>query len=393
MVVLRDPGEVYLLRHTAGDGAISFVERIDAETLEPLGRSADLAAGPVWPGSVAVHANGSLYVVFGNHAHRLSPDLDLIASAELPRQAPYNGFVVLADGSLATKDFSGSRPGHVVAAADRRPSELVVLEPVGLEITARLELAEPSIARLSALRDDVYVVGTTSLLRVHHEASSGLTLDEDFRAPYRHLDGQTYGWDCVLAGGAAWFLDDGDGSEAYSGTLRGHGVSTAPLHLIRVDLATGVTTTAEVCGLPGGLVANPPAIDVERGIAVGYDSGNGVMTAFDVAPDGTFAPRWSSRRDHAAHPLLFPRTGELLTGDFDGERGVEEAVVLDVSTGAELARVPTGSPVQSVLFPSVGHGRDAYWCTFTTVSHLAMTGRAAGGSTGRLPGDADGPAR
>ncbi len=71
MLVTGEPGALYLLRHTAGDDAISFVERIDPHDLEPIVRSADLAGGPTWPGSVAVHANGSIYVVFGNHAHRL----------------------------------------------------------------------------------------------------------------------------------------------------------------------------------------------------------------------------------------------------------------------------------------------------------------------------------
>ena len=39
---------------------------------------------------------------------------------------------------------------------------------------------------------------------------------------------------------------------------------------------------AEVCGRPGGLVANPPVVDEARGVVVGYDSGNGVMTGFDL---------------------------------------------------------------------------------------------------------------
>ena len=82
MVVLRDPGEVFLLRHTAGPDAISWVERIDPITLEPLARSDDLPGGPTWPGGIAAHANGSLYVVFGNHAHRLGPDLAVLASRE-----------------------------------------------------------------------------------------------------------------------------------------------------------------------------------------------------------------------------------------------------------------------------------------------------------------------
>ena len=87
MVVLRDPGEAYLLRHTGGDDAVSWVERFDPVSLEPLERSPELPGGPTWPGGMAVHANGSLYVVFGRHAHRLGPDTVPIASRELPPRA------------------------------------------------------------------------------------------------------------------------------------------------------------------------------------------------------------------------------------------------------------------------------------------------------------------
>ena len=44
MTVLRDPGEVFLLCHTGGDDAVSWVERIDPETLEVVARSVDLVA-------------------------------------------------------------------------------------------------------------------------------------------------------------------------------------------------------------------------------------------------------------------------------------------------------------------------------------------------------------
>ena len=371
MAVHRNLGELFLLRHSAGDGAFSLVERIDPVSLEPLASSQELAGGPVWPGGIAAHANGSIYVVFGEHAHRLDEELHLVATRRLPRSLPYNSFVLMPDGCLVTKDFAGSRPGVAIAASERRRSELVVLEPEHLEIVATLELPEPSIARLSAEGPDVYVVGDTSLLRVHWDGTS-LGLDEGLRATYRTLEGQTYGWDCVLTDGAVWFLDDGDGSESYAGTLRGMGVSSAPLHLVRVDLASGAVTTAEICGRAGGLVANPPVIDERRHIAVGYDSGNGELAAFDFADDGTLGNRWSRRQDHASHLILFPDTGELLTGDFDSDRNSEQAVVLDVSTGEELARADTGSTVQSVLFPAPGFGRDFYTCSFTTISRLSV---------------------
>ncbi len=370
MVVTRDPGELFLLRHTAGDDAISFVERLDPTTLEPLKRSADLAGGPTWPGSIAAHANGSIYVVFGNHAHRLDPDLSVVATTELPRTAPYNGFVIMPDGHLVTKDFAGSRPGHPVPAADRRACQLVALEPNGLEIVDRCLLAEPSIARLTASGQDIYVVGDTSLLRVGWDGE--LHPDDSFWPHYRTRAGQTYGWDCVIALGAAWFLDDGDGSEGYTGTLHGHGLSTAPLHLIRVELGSGAVSSAQVGEGHGGLVANPPVIDVRRSIAVGYDSGNGIMRAFDIAADGTLTERWRRHQEHGGHLVLYPDSGELVTGHYDRERLADQAVILDIESGSELARVDTGSPIQSVLFPAVGFGRELYLCTFTTVSRLSL---------------------
>lgn len=353
--------DLLLLRHTPGEPSTAVVERIDPTTLEPTASSPGLPAGPVWPGGIGATADGGAHVVFGDHAHRLDADLRPAACVRLPRPRPYNSFVTLADGHLVTKDFAGSRPGLAVAAADRQPSELVVLDPVTLDIVDRLLLPEPSIARLSADGDTVYVVGDTSMLVVGWDGRR-LALDAERTVAYRTSHGQGYGWDCVIAGGFAWFLDDGEGSEAYDGTLRGHGVATAPLHLVRIDLATGDLATAEVCGAAGGLVANPPVVDVERGVAVGYDSGNGVLVGFDAA---TLEPRWRRAQDHGSHLLLYG-SGELVTGDH------ADVVVLDVATGEERARVDTGSGMQSVLFPCPGWDRDLYLCSFLTVTRVAV---------------------
>ena len=372
MVVLRDPGEAYLLCHTAGDDAVSWVERFDPETLEVLERSEDLPGGRAWPGGLAAHANGSLYVVFGNHAHRLAADCSRVATTELPRPVPYNSFVVLPDGCLATKDFGGLLPGETRATRGDVPAaELLVLEPDGLEIVARVALPEPSVARISADGADIYVVGDHHLLRVHWDGTD-LTLDSSFQPKYRTIDGQTHGWDAVIDAGAAWFLDNGAGSEGYAGTFRGRGISPAPLHLVRVDLASGAVDLTEICGLPNGVVANPPAIDATRRIAVGYDSSNRVLAAFDFDDAGATSPRWRREQDHACHPILFPDTGELVTNDHDAERMMDQVVILDLETGEERGRADTDSPVQSVLFPAPGFGRDLYLCSFTTLSRVSV---------------------
>jgi len=377
MVVLRAPGEVYLLRHTAGDDAVAWVERIDPVTLEPLERSPDLPGGPMWPGGLAAHANGSLYVVFGRHAHRLAADCSLVCSQELPRERPYNSFVVMPDGCIVTKDFAGALGPGTTARSLVQPSELVVLEPDGLAIIDRLPLPERSIARLSADADQIYIVGDTSLMRVTWTADRTLQADVGFRPRYRTLDGQTYGWDAVIEAGAAWFLDDGDGAERFIGTLRGQGTATEPLHLVRVALDTGAVTLTEICGQPGGLIANPPVVDPDRGIVVGYDTGNGVLAAFRFDEQGRTEPLWRRDQDHGCHMVLFGDTGELVTCDHDRERSMEQVVVVDIVSGAELARVDTGSMVQSVVFSAPGFERDLYLCSLTTVTRVRVTGAPA----------------
>jgi len=368
MVVSPTPDELFALCHTGGDDAESWVERLHPTTLETLASSERLRGGPAWPGGIAVHGDGDLYVVFGNHAHRLTRDLRRVASRELPRRRPYNSFVTLPDGHLVTKDFAGSRPGQE-QVEPFAASELVVLAPGDLRIVATLELPEASIARLSADDDDVYVVGTTSLWRAKWDGSR-LRLD-DFRGHYRHFDGQGFGWDAVIADGSAWFLDNGESTHKFAGTLRGVGTATTPLHLVRVQLDSGRTSLTEICGLPGGVVANPPLVDAQRKLVVGFDSGNGVLAGFRY-DDSSVTPEWSQQQNHGSHMLLYPETGEIVTADHDAARGVEQVVVRDIATGVEKARVDTGSPIQSVVFPACGHQRDFYWCSMLAVTRISV---------------------
>ena len=76
MTITRDPGEVYLLGHSGPPReTTAWVERIDPQSLDAVRRSPALAAGPFWPGGIAAHRNGSLYVTYGRWCHRLEgPD-------------------------------------------------------------------------------------------------------------------------------------------------------------------------------------------------------------------------------------------------------------------------------------------------------------------------------
>jgi len=369
MVVLDNSGRAFMQGNAMDEATTAWVERIDPVTLECLARIDDLPGGARWPGGIGVLADGSLLAIFGNHAHRLSPEREVLAAVTLPRERPYNSFVTLPSGHVVTKDFGGTLPG-----AEYDPSmpgtQLLVLDPTTLAIVATCDLPERSIARLSADGDTVYVVGDTSLMRAVWNGSE-LVADSSFVARYRTMEGQSYGWDAVITLGAAWFLDNGDGSQNYIGTFRGVGTNTAPLHLVRVDLETAEVSLTEVCGLPGGVIANPPLIDADRRMAVGYDSGNGVLAGFAIAADGSLTPSWSVEQNHASHLILDSDNGLFLSHHHDNDRWMEQYVVRDIVTGAEVTRVDSGSLMQSVLFPAVGTDRRIYSCTFTTVSTLS----------------------
>ncbi|MFA9564413.1 MAG: hypothetical protein ACERLM_06880 [Acidimicrobiales bacterium] len=361
MVVLRDPGEVFVLQHTFGPDTVSWVERVHPESLETIVRSPDLDAGPFWPGGVVCHANGSLYVTYGTWCHRLDADLTVLASRRLPRDRPYNSLVILPDGSLVMKDFvkDGSAP-----------STLSVLDPDTLDDRgAPVVMPEPSISRLSADGDTVYALGERTALRYQWDGSAVLALDDDWSAPYVTRPDQSYAWDPVIAGDQVWFMDNGD--HTYQGTLVGQGVAAGPLHLVRIPVAGGQPQLVEVSGLPHGTQTNLPLFDPERRIAVAYDSGNGVLAAWHYDDGDGLAPLWRKDLNASMHMIRYPDTGELAVNDHHPDDG-DALVVLDIETGDERGRVATGSAEQCVVFPSAGFGRDLYYCSFSTLARISV---------------------
>jgi hypothetical protein len=396
MLVLRDPGELFALRHTMparpSDPCVAWVERLDPGTLATVARSPDLAAGPFWPGGIACHANGSLHVVFGNHAHRLSADLAPLASRELPRPRPYNSFVLLDDGRLVAKDFD-----H----ATREPALLSVLDPDSLaDACAPVALPEPSIARLSADGGTIYAVGDHTIHRLGWDGRA-LVRDPDWSHRYREHSDQSYGWDVVLAGGHAWFMDQG--AHDYAGTMLGAGLSQRAIRLHRVSLADARDHDAvEISGLPFGACTNPPVYDPERRIAVAYDSAHGVIAAWRHTGSGALEPLWRRPLATAGHLIRFADTGLLLAYDFRAPaifrtrafRSVsrrvapiatrkaarerlsrmthEDVVLLDLATGEERARAAVPTLFQSVVFPAPGWSNDLYYCSFGTIARVGF---------------------
>jgi hypothetical protein len=361
MAVLAPDDTILVLRNTVGAGAVTWVESVNPESLDESRRSPDLPLGPFWPGGLAVLADGAIVVVQGRYATRLAPDLRVESSRELPVDAAYNSFVVLADGSLATKDLQ--RPGGPA-------STLSILDPVTLEdLVPPQPLGEPSVARISADGNDLAVVGVSTLRRLtwDPEAQALITHHELDRRYLVH-DDQSFGWDPVLDAGAVWWLDNGDHVFQSSLTMLGNGVAGGPVRLWRAGLDGGPTASVEISGEPGGAVTNPPVVDPERGLVIGYDSANGALAAFST--DG-LSLAWRSHVNTSQHLVLFPDTGELLVNDYDPRTGDALAVV-DVTDGSLRTRVAVDSITQSVVFPMPGTRRDAYYVSLSTIARVVF---------------------
>ena len=368
MTVLGAPGEVYLLTHSAirsnlGLPTTACVELIDPMTLKTVRRSPRLSGGPMWPGGMAVHRNGDLYVVYGRYAHRLNRSCEPLASLQLPVEQPYNSFVILDNGLIVTKNLS-----------DKTNARLTVIDADSLQpACSDCECPEPSIARLSSTGNTVYFVGVRSIFRYRwSDSARRLELDPDWRLDYIRASSQTYGWDVVLDGHHAWFMDNG--KHRYFTKMIGAGVNPTPNRLIRVSMSDARDhAIVPISGLDGGSITNPPLYDRQRHIVAGYDSANRYLQTWRFEPvTRSLTPLWHKRPfGCASHMILYPDTGELVINDY--RRNREEVVVLRIDTGEEIGRVRTGGLNQGVVFPSVGWNRDFYWSSMGRVARVFVT--------------------
>lgn len=369
MVVLGEPGEVFLLTHSAlraklGLPTTARVDQIDPITLKTIRQSPRLPGGPMWPGGLAMLASGNILVVYGRHAHLLNRQLQVIAHRELMIDEPHNSFVVLDNGWVVTKNLS-----QTTAAC------IQVLHPDTLLPVCRpIQCAEPSIARLSASGNTVYVAGMRHLYRYRvDDQAQGLSLDKDWIPDYMGTSINTFGWDMVLDGHSAWLMDNGH--HRYLFKMVGAGVSPTANRLVRVSLSNpDQVWRSDVSGLMGGSVTNPPLVSPLHGVVLGYDSANTVLKAWRFQADSVRAPEllWSkSGFGCASHMLLMDRSGVLWINDY--RYLTEHVVALDLQSGHELARIKTPGHMQGVVFPCPGWNRDVYWVSMDQVCRIALT--------------------
>jgi len=380
MVVRRDPGEWYLAGTQpafVGDPPHGWVERVDPDTLEPLATSGPLPCGDhVWCGAVAVHANGSLYHVNGNYLHRLDPGLTIEAEAVLPVDRAHNGLLVLADGSIVTKDLR---------LAGQGASTITRLSPDLELLHAPVVLPEPSMGRIASdhtgADEAIYVTGETRLFRLWVEPD-GLLLDADWQPEYRTADGaQGLAWDTCLSGGHAWFHDNGDlvsvrtifdhhpnGRLTHELMARMSWQQATPWsgaqRLVAADLATGAVRSVAPFGTAGGGVMAPPVHVAGAHVTVCWDSVNGGMAGVDA---DTFEVRWRNDVRPTMQPVVYADSGELVINDFSDR---DELVVVDAADGTVVSRVDVQSPLANGMFLTAGDAHDVWYTSTLATSRV-----------------------
>lgn len=392
MVVRRDDDEWYVggtMPAFSGPPPFGWVERFDPDTLDTLVASPELPCGEhVWCGAILVHANGSVYSVNGNYLHRLDPaDLTILGERELPVSRSHNGLLVLADGTLVTKDLRlEGQGGTTITRLDPETLELVC-EP--------LVLAEGSMGRiaadLNASGETVYVPGTEHLfaLRVTPDGFDVDTWSPRYRTS--HTAGGAHGlaWDSCISEGSAWVMDCGDITSVRMihttepngrwDTPPGSALSwrqpapwDGPQRLLRSNLETGEIDSIAPFGNAGGGIIAPPVHIPEHAMAIAWDSINGGLAGVDTSGD-TLDVAWTIPEVRPSmQPVVFPESGELVINDFT-DHGSDDLVVVDIAGGEIIDRVPTGSRIANGMFLSPGPNRSVFYCSTLTLSRVSWT--------------------
>ena len=383
MMIRRGDGEVDLggtMPAFTGPPPFGWLQRLDPHSLDVISQSPELACGDhVWCGAIAVHANGDIVKVNGSYLHRLSPDCEVVAERALPVDQAHNGLLILADGSIVTKDLR---------LAGQGPSTVTRLSPDGLELIGEpLALPEGSMGRIASDRtadgEVIYIPGIERVWRIGVEADR-LVVDRNWSPQYRtDGGGQGLSWDGCISAGHLWLMDNGDidSLRAIYG-VHPNGRFTEPSdklswrrpapwrgaqRLLRVSLDDGEISAIAPFDTPGGGIIAPPVNVPELDLCIAWDSINGGLAGI-ATQDDRLSVAWRIDARPSMQPVVFPETGELVINDFhDGD---DRLIVVDIRSGEVMSSVSTGSRVANGMFLTAGGDRDIYYCSTFAVCRV-----------------------
>ncbi|HET6975561.1 MAG TPA: hypothetical protein VFI24_04510 [Pyrinomonadaceae bacterium] len=343
--------------------SVPYVAKINPLTMAVT--QLDLTEGDTinYTGGLLMHENGFVYGVSRSVLYKVDPEkMQVIASAPLPLVGTskeqnywttYNGLQVVASGELVIKGFyfldSVSVNGW-----------LLLVDPDTLQIDVQqseaLSSARLTIQQASDGSAILYQVNATQSLRFEI-TDAGFVLDNAWTRTYRtESDGTTQASSPLLFGkvGQVVFADN---------TAPG---ATTPINLydqpVNVDAlpANLEGINAFDSDLPSFnffMVAGDP---FERQILFYYDPINNLIGAHTVLADGTLERLWEINDVYkvSASPAVVPDRDLLYIDDY--QNGIDSLIVLRLSTGEELARVPLAANLPTIGTIFLGMNEDVY---------------------------------
>ena len=387
-IATRTAGELVVLAgalgaNTGGMGG-PFVAMLDADSLRERWRTRLLPpdSRDEWnyPGSMGIHANGHIYVVFGYRLAKLDAKtgrivaLTVLPTAQRPADVAYNGFVATSDGTLILKSLHRV-PGCAVDGfravmgecgdGPTAPSTLVAVDPESMKVVSVVTAPESIGGRITATvwsgTDLIYAPGKDSIYRFVFERGR-LYLDEKWGPVADRLEGQ------ATATAAAALKD--------VVILQTNALpSKAPMSILAISQAdpARLWRVQPFRDRSGSFMPSMPSVDPEDGTVYSLDGGANGLVALRFTPESGFAELWRAEQSSFSFSALVGRRGDRVfissatsaSGPFNYER--ERVVWREASTGRELARGPwvergaglviTPDYGGVVYYPTVGSGK------------------------------------
>lgn len=365
-LVLRKPSEGYIYGGAYGDypGAPgSFVAKFDPHSNKQVWRTQlfDAAEHPsTWnyPGVVAVHRNGYVYVVYGTTLAKLDSQTGrVLGTTALPysgnqADTSYNGFDAFSDGTLVMKTVSRqagcTEQGFSAFLKCRNPTDvprslIAVVNPRTMKLLAQAQAPEPIGGRLTTTSytgvDRLYLPGSKNVFRYDWQDGK-LTLDIHW-GPVPYLKpGQSTAPAVAVVG--KWVV------------LQTNALPTStPMSLVAISQSHGTVSRVDPFAsmqlpfqksfLPSMVTADP-----ENSRAYVIDAGAGEVGAFSLDQrSGVLTPLWKARqRTLNFSTLIGPKAHRVFIATavpaptLQGLQNYKtEAVVFrSAATGKELAR-------------------------------------------------------
>ena len=365
-LVTRDDGELFVYGGGYGDNPLAtgaFIARLDPVNMTQLWRTELINTNETgdwnYPGVVGVHANGDLYAIYGYRIARLDPETgDVLQEKVLPvsdeaRDTSYNGFTVLADGTIVAKTISRAAgceeqgfnalllcPGR----EDVSPSIIVAIDPETLMIKSQITAPEATFGRITSGLfngiDYVYLVGVDNLYRYRY-VDGQIAYDETWGPVRYRLDNQTEASAAALLGDFVVLQTNGRPARA-------------PLSVVAVsqgndDLVYRLDPFAD-SKAPLSFIPSMLSVDPENNRIYAHDGGVGRLAALDFDPKTGLSLAWSVEQRTLSFTTLVdsPDTRVLVGTNIlrsfnllqlqNEDIDAEEVVWRDAATGKELAR-------------------------------------------------------